>query len=88
MIQSSQTHRKRLHRWLPALVLLVLAAIFRFPGLDAAPPALFRDEVEKGYTAWELAGTARYGKLDLETGACRGTRGVVMGNLRGVAVTR
>jgi len=45
-----------------------LAAVFRFPALDGLPPALFRDEIEKGYTAWELAATGRYGRLSMTVG--------------------
>lgn len=41
-------------------VLLLLAAALRGIGLGAAPPGLFRDEAEKGYTAYELWHTGRH----------------------------
>jgi 4-amino-4-deoxy-L-arabinose transferase-like glycosyltransferase len=41
-------------------VLMILAAALRFAGLGSAPPGLFRDEAEKGYTAFELWKTGRH----------------------------
>ncbi len=46
-----------------ALALLLAAALLRFVNLQANPPGLFRDEMEKGYTAWELWETGRHGVL-------------------------
>ncbi len=60
--------RRFVRRWLPALLLVFVAAAYRFPALDESPPSLFRDELEKGYTAWELWSTGRCGRLNLETG--------------------
>jgi hypothetical protein len=57
-----------MRRWIVPGVLLVLAAVFRFPGLEFSPPGIFRDELEKGYTAWELWHTGRYGRLLMEPG--------------------
>ncbi len=51
------------------LLLLALAALLRFPALGTIPAALFRDELEKGYTAWELWDTGRYGRLSMLAGA-------------------
>lgn len=59
---------RRFRRWIPAAALLFLAAVFRFPALESSPPSLFRDELEKGYTAWELASTGRYGRLSMAPG--------------------
>lgn len=52
--------------WVVVGASLVLAALVRFVALDAAPPGLFRDEAEKGYTALELWHTARHGEFDAE----------------------
>ncbi len=41
-----------------------LAALLRLMCLGTNPPALFRDEAEKGYTAWSLARTGGYTELD------------------------
>jgi len=42
------------------LFILLLGAGFRLWRLGANPPAMFRDEAEKGYTAWSLARTGGY----------------------------
>lgn len=43
--------------------LLVVAAALRLWQLGSVPPGLFRDEAEKGYTAWELWRTGRHGEF-------------------------
>ena len=43
------------------LVVLATAALLRFPALDSLPCGLFRDELEKGYTALQLWHTGRHG---------------------------
>lgn len=47
--------------WGLVIGLLLLSAGLRLVGLEVSPPGLFRDEWEKGYTAWELWRTARHG---------------------------
>lgn len=47
-------------RWLP-FVLVIIAVLFRLPGLQRVPPLLNQDEASRGYDAWCL----------LETGADR-----------------
>lgn len=42
------------------LLILGTAAFLRFRDLGSNPPAIFRDEAEKGYTAWSLAKTGGY----------------------------
>ncbi|MCD6386549.1 glycosyltransferase family 39 protein [Candidatus Sumerlaeota bacterium] len=46
--------------WLGLGSILLLSALFRFYHLGSNPPALFRDEAEKGYTAYSLARTGGY----------------------------
>lgn len=41
------------------VLLLLIAAVLRIARLDVLPPALFRDEAEKVYTAWSLLSTGR-----------------------------
>ncbi|MCC5876057.1 MAG: glycosyltransferase family 39 protein, partial [Candidatus Sumerlaeia bacterium] len=48
------------------LLAVVVAAILRLVGLDQSPPGLFRDELEKGYTALQLWSTGRHGILGAE----------------------
>lgn len=43
------------------LLIVLLAAALRLLWLDIAPPGLFRDEAEKGYTALQLWETGRHG---------------------------
>ena len=43
--------------------ILLLATLLRLPWLSHLPEGLFRDELEKGYTALELLKTARHGVL-------------------------
>ncbi|MDX2175199.1 MAG: glycosyltransferase family 39 protein [Candidatus Sumerlaeia bacterium] len=43
---------------------LALAAVLRLQNLGTNPPGLFRDELEKGYTALELWRTGRHGYFD------------------------
>jgi 4-amino-4-deoxy-L-arabinose transferase-like glycosyltransferase len=50
-----------LWEWVVFFLILLLAFLLRFPGLGTNPPGFFRDEVEKGYTAYELAATWRHG---------------------------
>lgn len=40
-------------------LLLLLSAVFRFPGLNYAPPELFGDEIDVGYQAYSLLKTGR-----------------------------
>jgi len=47
-------------------LILLVAGLLRFVGLDRCPPGLFRDEAEKGYNAWALATTG--GALDFSGG--------------------
>jgi hypothetical protein len=47
-------------------LIVLLAGLMRFVGLDHCPPGLFRDEAEKGYNAWALASTG--GALDFSGG--------------------
>jgi 4-amino-4-deoxy-L-arabinose transferase-like glycosyltransferase len=42
------------------VLIIALAAIIRLYGLGSNPPALFRDEAEKGYTAYSLLKTGGY----------------------------
>jgi 4-amino-4-deoxy-L-arabinose transferase-like glycosyltransferase len=49
-----------------AIALTLLAAALRFIGLADFPPGFFRDEWEKGYTAYELWHTGRHGVLGAE----------------------
>lgn len=51
------------HEVVLVVLLLVAAALLRFANLAGAPPGLFRDELEKGYTAYELWHTGRHGFL-------------------------
>lgn len=51
------------------LCVIVLGAVLRLSALGSNPPALFRDEAEKGYTAWSLARLGGYTALDPQTGA-------------------
>jgi hypothetical protein len=46
-------------------ILLLVSAIFRFPGLDHSPPELFGDEIDMGYQAYTLLKTGRdmYGQV-------------------------
>ncbi len=52
-------------RWeiLAAAGIVLAAAILRLYGLGGNPPGLFHDELEKGYTAYELIQTGRHGSL-------------------------
>ncbi|MCX7047935.1 MAG: glycosyltransferase family 39 protein [Candidatus Sumerlaeota bacterium] len=50
-------------------VILIAAALLRLVALGSNPPALFRDEAEKGYTAWSLARLGGYTELDARSGA-------------------
>ena len=43
--------------------ILLIAVVFRFAFLGSNPPGLFRDEAEKGYTAWSLAQLGGYTEL-------------------------
>lgn len=61
--------RRRVRRERIALAMgcvLLLAGALRLLRLADFPGALFRDELEKGYTAWELWETGRYGKLVID----------------------
>jgi len=42
------------------IAVILLASIFRLYHLGSNPPALFRDEAEKGYTAYSIAHTGGY----------------------------
>ena len=44
--------------------ILAAAAALRLMALGTNPPALFRDEAEKGYTAWSIAKMGGYVELD------------------------
>lgn len=55
-----ESFRRVLPHALPAFLILA-AAVLRLYGLAENPPGLFRDEWEKGYTAYELIHTARHG---------------------------
>jgi len=52
--------------WSWLLAILALAAFLRFWHLGSVPPGLFRDEVEKGWTAYEIWHTGRQGWIDLD----------------------
>lgn len=57
------------HQFTGLLILLlavVVASLLRLVGLDQSPPGLFRDELEKGYTALQLWHTGRHGILGAE----------------------
>ncbi len=56
--------------WMAVVFAVTFGAIMRFDGLSANPPGMFRDELEKGYTALEIARTGRHGVLH-ETGVSR-----------------
>ena len=51
---------KTIPLYLLLLFILLAGAGFRLWRLDTNPPAMFRDEAEKGYTAWSLARTGGY----------------------------
>jgi 4-amino-4-deoxy-L-arabinose transferase-like glycosyltransferase len=55
---------RNLRRALLAAIILI-AAFFRFFHLGTNPPALFRDEAEKGYTAYSLLKTGGYSRFIL-----------------------
>lgn len=52
--------------WVLVILLVALGGVLRFYNLEGSPPGFFRDEAEKGYTAWELFHTGRHGVLGPE----------------------
>lgn len=52
------------------LLIITLALFFRFYNLSTNPPSLFRDEAEKGYTAYSIMKTGGYRQLvpEIKTG--------------------
>lgn len=53
-----------IRRWLVAI--LAVGAFLRFWHLGSVPPGLFRDEIEKGWTAFELWHTGRQAWIDVD----------------------
>lgn len=53
------------------VLIIALAAILRLYGLGSNPPALFRDEAEKGYTAYSLLKTGGYIYFETSTTGTR-----------------
>ena len=55
---NERSHKLRII--ITLVLILFLAAYFRLRELDTNPPSVFRDEAEKGYTAWSLSRTGGY----------------------------
>ncbi|MBI1292969.1 hypothetical protein GC173_17295 [bacterium] len=63
---TTNTSLPRHREWLVAGAILLAGMLLRLWALDSNPPGLFRDEWEKGYTAFELWTTGRHGVLGAE----------------------